>query len=616
MRIFKSLIYFFLVSLCIVPVLAQGDDCPTLVQNAITAIGNLCGATGLNQACYGNISIRANPQPGIVSFVFDKPGDVVRVADLKTLRADPFDSVTKQWGVALMRLQANIPDMLPGQMVSFLVFGDVQLDNRAPALPAPLVTFPSNTVLLGAPQSDAPVVGALSAGDQAFELNQSADAAWIRLELNGSDRRTGWVPASLLMPVSGLPIFDANAPAPMQAFSLQTGATGAKCSGVPQDGILVQSPGAGNIKIKLTVNDVNVELGSTVFFQAQPNNMMIISVIEGKATVELRGQIVDVPQGSWVSIPMDANLEPIGTISNPKGYEPGQVDNLPVGLLPQSITVAPPIVATATNLCVSNPNGAWLRAQPSSTNQTILRVLVSGDAVQDSGSTLNDGTQLWRQVVTVDNQLMGWIEATSLSDCANSVQVSSTAPSVVPSCTPRADWTLVYTVRPGNTLAQIARIFRISVIELAQGNCISDVNALVVGQRLRIPKPGTAVTEPPPFQLQQGATSVPAATNAPPPISSGRWSLTITTQQTGCQTPTQSSTFVTIADVQVSANLQFLSFTLGRNTKVGAGATFSFVRTSASVYSGTWGSSGQAVLVVTGANQGTVNATAPCNQIG
>ena len=175
MRILKSIVYFFLVSLCVVPVLAQGDDCPALVQSAITAIDNLCAATGLNQACYGSISLQANPQPGVTSFVFNKPGDLVRVADLKTLRADPFDAVKQQWGVALMRLQANIPDMLPGQMVSFLVFGDVQLDNHVPSIAAPLVTLPSNTVLLGAPQTDGPVVGPLSS-----KRTHATSADWFK----------------------------------------------------------------------------------------------------------------------------------------------------------------------------------------------------------------------------------------------------------------------------------------------------------------------------------------------------------------------------------------------------------------------------------------------------
>ena len=613
MRILKSIVYFFLVSLCVVPVLAQGDDCPALVQSAITAIDNLCAATGLNQACYGSISLQANPQPGVTSFVFNKPGDLVRVADLKTLRADPFDAVKQQWGVALMRLQANIPDTLPGQSVSFLVFGDVQLENKVASTDSPLLTIASNTVLLGVPQGDGAIVGALSAGDKAFALSQSADGVWVRVELDESDSRTGWIPAVEVPQASALPTFDASAPNPMQAFSLQTGVTGVKCASAPQDGILVQTPGGGDIKIKLTVNDVNVELGSTAFLQAQPSNTMRFSVIEGKGRVESNGQTVDVPAGSWVSVPMDANLEPVGTISNPKGYEPGQMDNLPIGLLGRPITVAPPIIAAPSNLCVSNPNGAWLREQPSSANQTILRVLTTGATIIDSGSTLNDGTQVWRQVETADEQFTGWVEAASLSGCGNAPTVSiTTTPAVLANCTPRADWTLTYTVQPGNTLAEIARASGVSLAELAQGNCIADVNRIVAGQKLRVPKLVIILTALPPIQPQPGITPSPT-TDAGPQISSGRWPLTVTTQLIGCgDNSTNPTTISTVAAVTVSADGQSLSFTLGSNAATVAPTPFNLQRTAPTIFSGAWGKNGKATLVVTGPNQGTVDATATC----
>ncbi len=610
MRYLRGVIYFFLVMLCIVPVLAQVDDCPALVQSAIKAVGDLCAATGLNQACYGNLSLKADPQPDVTGFVFDKPGDVARVANLKTLRVDPFDEVKKEWGVALMRLQANIPDTLPGQSVSFLVFGDVQLENKVDSPSAPLVTMPSDTILLGAPQSDGPIVGALVAGDKAFALSQSADGAWVRVELDGSDSRTGWIPSALLPQAGELPAFDANEPNPMQAFSLQTGVTGVKCASAPQDGILVQTPGGGDIKIKLTVNDVNIELGSTAFLQAQPSNNMRFSVIEGQGTIESQGQTVEVPAGSWVSVPMDANLEPLGTISNPKGYQPGAMDNLPIGLLGRPITVAPPIIAEPSNLCVSNPNGAWLREQPNSANQTILRVLAVGDTVSDTGSTLNDETQVWRQVETSDEQFTGWVEAASLSGCGNTQTVGvTTTPAVLANCTPRADWTLTYTVQPGNTLAEIARASGVSLTELAQGNCIADVNRIVAGQRLRVPKLVIIVTALPPIQPQPGITPSPT-TDAGPQILSGNWSLLITIREVNCAAPAEPMNTSIQEPVTVSADGQSLSFTLGRNPS----APIYFQRTGPTIFSGAWGSGGQATMVITGTNQATVNATVPCSQ--
>ncbi|MBI1278248.1 MAG: LysM peptidoglycan-binding domain-containing protein [Anaerolineaceae bacterium] len=619
MRRLKSVVYFFLLLLCIGRVLAQADDCPVLVQSAIQAVGNLCASTGLNQACYGNLSLKADPQPGVTGFAFDKPGDVVRVANLKALHVDPFDDVKKEWGVALMRLQANIPDTLPGQSVSFLVFGNVQLENKVEPVVSPLITLASSTVLLGEPQADAALVGALSAGDKAFALSQSTDGQWVRVELDGSDSRTGWIPSALIPQAGELPTFDINSLNPMQAFSLQTGVTGVKCASAPQDGVLVQTPGGGDLKIKLTVNDVNIELGSTAFIQAQPSNIMRFSVIEGKGSVESNGQTVDVPAGSWVSVPMDENLEPIGTISQPKGYQPGDVDNLPVGLLGRPITVAPPIIAADTFLCVSNPNGAWIRQQPNSANQTILRVLAAGNSVIDSGSTTNDGSQVWRQVETSDEQVTGWVEDASLSNCANA-NVSgttpipiTTTPAILENCTPRPDWTLTYTVQPGNTLAEIARASEVSLGDLALGNCIADVNRIIAGQKLRVPKLVIIVTALPPIeQPLVEITPSPTVTTAPPQLASGQWLITATLQYQNCPDPVQSSPVVSTsyAAVVVNADASVLSVTSG-------GETVTMRRTGNNVYVGQVVSlKGTATLNITvpnGANtQASIYISAPC----
>ncbi|MET0401484.1 MAG: LysM domain-containing protein [Cystobacter sp.] len=65
-----------------------------------------------------------------------------------------------------------------------------------------------------------------------------------------------------------------------------------------------------------------------------------------------------------------------------------------------------------------------------------------------------------------------------------------------------------YTVRPGDTLSQIAKNLHTSVSALAQGNHISDPNRISVGQQLTVPGGGPAPT---------GGTSVPRPTQTPSP---------------------------------------------------------------------------------------------------
>jgi hypothetical protein len=110
-------------------VLAQQDTCPTIVQAALDATAEQCSVTGRNQACYGNVNLNATPKTGINDFTFSAPGDIVAVNSIDTLSLSSKVDTQGEWGVALMKLQANLPDTLPGQNVTFLLFGDVQLQN-------------------------------------------------------------------------------------------------------------------------------------------------------------------------------------------------------------------------------------------------------------------------------------------------------------------------------------------------------------------------------------------------------------------------------------------------------------------------------------------------------
>lgn len=112
---------------------AQGQTCSELVEQAVAAVQDACADTGRNQACYGNVALEATPRAGAEAFVFEEQGDLVSVADIDRLTLSSLDEEEGVWGVALLRIQANIPDTLPGQNVTFLLFGDVELQNAVAA---------------------------------------------------------------------------------------------------------------------------------------------------------------------------------------------------------------------------------------------------------------------------------------------------------------------------------------------------------------------------------------------------------------------------------------------------------------------------------------------------
>lgn len=494
----KRTLVFLLIVIGFSPILAQDTTCPSVVQAIIDLVKTHCAYIGRNRACYGNTTLQAEPQAGITAFAFDQPGDFINVAGLRTLRAVPLNTTTSEWGVAMMKVQANIPDTLPGQGVTFLLFGNVELENTVPITSAGVeVTTTADSVLRGLPSADSSLVGAITSGQPAVAINRSTDDAWVRVELQGPGSRAGWIPVALLGGTSlgNLPAYDPadSAPGPMQAFRLKSTPLGNQCLDAPPDGILVQTP-QGDIRVELTINDVHIQLGSTVFIQAQPDDVMTLSVLEGHAQVTALGQIADVPQGMRVSIPMDGDLRPAAPPGTVRPYDAGSLEHLPITLLPDAIMIAQVDWASGKSLCVTKADGAWLRGAPNSGSADVVRVLANDDSVAVSGAPQFDGVQTWWPVRTGDNR-SGWIEQASLAACDRPV---------VPPCTPRTDWLARYTVAAGDTLSKIAAAVSSSTAELSQANCIANPSTLLAGQVIRVPRdvitpaadvlPGTAAT--------------------------------------------------------------------------------------------------------------------------
>jgi hypothetical protein len=127
MRRFPIFTLFVVLTFTIVQVLAQGS-CPELVQAALAATDEFCLDTDVNEACYGNVQIDAELNG---DFTFADTGDRVPLDAVRSLAMAGLNVEAGTWGVTLMKVRADIPDTLPGQAVSFLLFGDVQIENAA-----------------------------------------------------------------------------------------------------------------------------------------------------------------------------------------------------------------------------------------------------------------------------------------------------------------------------------------------------------------------------------------------------------------------------------------------------------------------------------------------------
>ena len=338
---------------------AEAVTCPTIVQQALDAAARSCSAIGRNQACYGNVRLTAQAQPAAPPITFTHPGDLASVADLQTLTLSPLDEQQDSWGIALMKLQANLPDVLPGQNVVFVLFGDVQMQNAVPTRITLAATANNGVNLRGSPGGK--IVGALTRGQsvQADGRNQAGD--WLHVRLN--DGTVGWASVPLLS-VSGDPsalaVLDAAAPPiqPMQAFYVQTGIRDTACAQAPDSGILIQSPNS-QVKVNLLINGVNITLGSTVYVQAQPGGLMTLDVLEGGIEATL-GTTAYIPAGMRAQFQLDHDLHALAWAGDPQPYDPTSLVALPLRLLPAPPTVAPPLPAAQ----VADAQAALAQALP------------------------------------------------------------------------------------------------------------------------------------------------------------------------------------------------------------------------------------------------------------
>jgi len=162
------------------PALGQEDDddvCPMIVDKAITATDALCKDIGRNEICYGNPSLQLETVADYDGNIIENPGERMGIFSIERLSLNPMDIEIPEWGIAVMSLQANLPDTLPGQNVLFIIFGNTELFDITPENEtASLPSFYFQTGIGDAPCEAAPDSGVLirtpeGAGDVTFSMN-------------------------------------------------------------------------------------------------------------------------------------------------------------------------------------------------------------------------------------------------------------------------------------------------------------------------------------------------------------------------------------------------------------------------------------------------------------
>jgi hypothetical protein len=258
--------------------------CPALVEQALAQMGQNCSDLSRNSACYGYNLVEGEFVEEIDEDTFTEPADTADLIELAALRTAPLDLDAEQWGIAVMNAQANVPDTLPGQAVTFILLGDSAVENRVPpedvtpeVEPVEVVAAVRSNVRSG-PGRTNNVIGVVDPGAALLADALSEDGAWLRVILGG---RPGWIFSDVIEEnpaIADLPSVVEPVISPMQAFYFSTGLAEPECADAP-DVIGIRAP--QNVVVDLSVNGADIRVGSVITLYNISQSQIALTVHQG-----------------------------------------------------------------------------------------------------------------------------------------------------------------------------------------------------------------------------------------------------------------------------------------------------------------------------------------------
>ncbi len=316
MRIrFLILVVACLIALWPVPRSGQaqsGESCAALVARAFAEVALHCANLERGSACYGFSQVTAALNTLSAGQSFARPGDRTALTVLQSLSAAPLDPALPGWGIAVMRVQANLPAALPDLSALFLLLGEARVENAvAPEealLPAdPLsLTSAAQADLRLSPGLHAAIADTLAPGAALQADGVTPDGNWLRVL---SPAGLAWVHREAFDPaadLSSLPVIDRGSRTPMQAFRFSTGDAASPCPEAPPAALVIQAP--PGYPVEVTANGVDLRIDSLALLRTLPGGQMQIAAGDGRVTLwPGEPDAVTVLPGAAVTMPLGPN---------------------------------------------------------------------------------------------------------------------------------------------------------------------------------------------------------------------------------------------------------------------------------------------------------------------
>jgi hypothetical protein len=285
----RKLIIVMLWGLMSISLVIGQSNCSALVQQALQAVDDNCSELERNTACYAYNQVDATFLQEVENDFFALPSDRADLTFLNTIQTAPLDEVNDLWGIAMMSVQANVPNTLPGQAVIFMLMGDVQVENAVspedvfePVDAIGVTTLVVSSNIRQTPSSTGYVLGVAPLTTEFEADGLSVDGEWVRIIF---DDQPAWINRGIISSESSLEVLpvisDVNR-TPMQAFYFSTGTGISNCNEAP-DSLMIQGP--NSLEVAINANGVDINIGSTLVMTAPTQNKINITAINGYVEV-------------------------------------------------------------------------------------------------------------------------------------------------------------------------------------------------------------------------------------------------------------------------------------------------------------------------------------------
>ena len=284
-----------LVSLAsVVTLVAQAQTCSETVERAFTALQEQCIGLERDSLCYGHARVEASFAADAFAVEFANKGARASTAGVAGVATGALNVQQGQWGVAVMNLGANLPQTYEGPGVIVMLAGEAAVVNEVEPENVMTIQAPVSTVALEAttlyknPGVIPEAVGRVEVDQLLLVDAYESSGQWLRVV---NDGLVSWVEANTvarLNAMEDLPKLDLGVTFAFKALSLATGTDYPACDGA-ENMIAIQTP--EDLSISLTVNGVDIHIGSMVTFQQVHRNALSMTVHRGEVTT-IFGQTV------------------------------------------------------------------------------------------------------------------------------------------------------------------------------------------------------------------------------------------------------------------------------------------------------------------------------------